>query len=213
MASYNTTIDFELAEIIAELELPVRKTQPLKPLKSGNNVYDLTLVKNNINKQRFVKGAVLNSSVLLKQFSGKPLVICFYSSAWQHHGLHYLKQWNVINREITRIGANLLVVSPDEGGQLLEQTIWDNSLYLNFYYDPENSIAQKFGIYSDEAPAWDKYPGIDVNVPLLAVYVVNSDNQIIFDYVDKDLKGPVSSPGLLEALRAEESPGHKRKSA
>lgn len=213
MAIYNRTIEFELAEIVAELELPARKTKPLKPLKSGNNVYDLVLLKDNINKQRFVKSAVVNSAGLLKQYHGKPMVVCFYSSAWQRHGVDYLRQLNAINREIAGLGANLLMVSPDEGGQLLEQTIWDNSLYLNFYHDPENNIAQKFGIYSDEDPAWNKYPGIDVNVPLLAVYILNPYNQIIFDYVDRDLEEPVPSLGILEALSAEVSISHKRKSA
>lgn len=213
MGACNKTIEFELAEIVAELELPARKIKPLKPLRSGNNVYDLVLLKDNINKQRFVKNVVVNSAVLLKQYHGKPLVVCFYSSAWQRHGIDYLRQLNAVNHEITRLGANLLVVSPDEGGQLLEQTIWDNSLYLNFYFDPENSIAQKFGVYSDEDPAWNKYPGIDVNVPLLAVYILNPYNQIIFDYVDRDLEEPVPSLGILEALSAEVSIGNKRKSA
>lgn len=213
MGTYNKTIEFELAEIIAELELPARQIKPLKPLKSGNNVYDLVLLKDNINKQRFVKSALVNSAALLKQYHGKPLVICFYSAAWQGHGIDYLKQLNAVNRELAKLGANLLVISPDEGGQFLEQTIWDNSLYLNFYYDPENIIAQKFGVYADEDPAWNKYPGIDVNVPLLAVYVLNPYNQIIFDYVDRDLDGPVPSLGILGALSAEVSIGHKRKSA
>ena len=213
MASYNKTIEFELAEIIAELELPERKIKSLKPLKSGGNVYDLVLLKDNINKQRFVKRAMANSSVLLKQFTGKPLVVCFYSSAWQRRGVDYLRQLNAVNRDITRLGANLLVVSPDEGGQLLEQIIWDNSLYLNFYHDPENIIARKFGIYSDEDPAWNKYPGVDVNVPLLAIYMLNPDNQIIFDHIDTNLEGPVLLSMLLDVLSAEVSVTHKRKSA
>ncbi len=209
--SNNTAIDFELSEIIAELEIPVRKIKPLKPLKAGNSIYDLILLKDNINKQRFLKSAVTNSSVLLKQFSGKPLVICFYSSQWQKHGVHYLNQLNAIHAEIKALGANLLVVSPDEGTQLLEQTIWDNSLSLNFYFDSDNAIARKFGIYSDEDPAWNNYPGIDVNVPLLAAYVLNADHQIVFDHIDRALEGADFSSGLLDVLGA--GVLQKRKSA
>jgi len=213
MALYNTTIDFELAEIVAELELPLRTVKPLKPLKHGDSLYDFTLQKGSINKQRFMKSATANGSVLFKQLPGKPLILFFYSAAWQERGVQYLKQLNSINCEIAKLGTNLLVVSPDEGGQLLEQTIWDNSLYLNFYADPANEIAQKFGIYSDDDPAWDKYPGIDINVPLLSVYVLNADNQIIFSHIDRDLESAVPSSEILDALHTEAALSQKRKSA
>jgi peroxiredoxin len=213
MALYNTIIDFELVEIVAELELPLRMVKPLKPLKAGDGLYDFNLQKENINKQRFVKSAAVNSSVLFKQLAGKPLILFFYSAAWQERGVQYLKQLNSINCEVAKLGANLLVVSPDEGGQMLEQTIWDNSLYLNFYSDPANEIARKFGVYSDDDPAWDKYPGIDINVPLLSVYALNADNQIIFSHIDRDLEGPVPSIEILDALHAEASLSQKRKSA
>jgi len=213
MALYDTIIDFELAEIVAELELPLRIVKPLKSLKSGDGLYDFNLQKDNINKQRFVKSAAVNSSVLFKQLAGKPLILFFYSAAWQERGVQYLTQLNSINCEIAKLGVNLLVVSPDEGGQLLEQTIWDNSLYLNFYSDQENILARKFGIYSDEDPAWDKYSGIDVNVPLLSVYMLNADNQIIFDHIDRDLEGPLPSSVILDAVNSEVSLSQKRKSA
>ena len=51
--SDKNTIDFDLSEIIAELELPVRKSKPLRPLISGDKIDDLVLEKTNFNKKNF----------------------------------------------------------------------------------------------------------------------------------------------------------------
>jgi peroxiredoxin len=206
-------IDFNILEIIAELEMPVRKFKPLRPLKSGNHISEFVIVKDNINKGKFLSGAETSSSVLLRQFSGKPIVTSFYSSAWGEQGLNHLKHLNFLQNEIKALGANLLIITPDGGNKYLEEIIWDNSLSLNFYFDSENVIAQQFGIYSDADPAWNKYAGIEVNVPLLATYVLDTGNQIIFDHIDKDLQRLVLADELLYALSTGNSYAQKRKSA
>ena len=84
---------------------------------------------------------------------------------------------------------------------------------LNFYFDPENAIAQKFGVYSDADPAWNKYAGIEENVPLLATYVLDTGNQVIFDHIDKDLQQLVLQDELLYVLSTGGCYAQKRKSA
>jgi peroxiredoxin len=193
---------FDLIEIIAELELPFKKYKALKPLKTGNHVNNIQLKKENINKHLFLSGSETHGSVLLRNLAGKPLVISFYSAQWQEHGLSHLQELNNLQNEIKALGANLLIVTPDAASKELEKTIWDNSLTLNFYFDADNAIAQKFKVYSEADPAWNKYPGIDVNVPLLATYVLDADNQVVFDHVDKSLQSPVLPGGILQAIHA-----------
>jgi peroxiredoxin len=193
------TIPFDLAEIIRELEIPDTKYIPLKPLENGSRVPDFVLKKENINHHHFLNAAQTNRSVLLRQIAGRPLVISFYSVEWKDYGLSHLKQLNVLQNEIRSLGGNLLIISPDADGSKLEEVIWDNSLNLNFYFDKDNVLAHQFGLYSEMAPAWNKYPGIELNVPLLATYVI-SNGDITYSYIDNQLQGPASSAEVLQAV-------------
>jgi peroxiredoxin len=191
---------FDYNELIAELEIPFKKRQSVKPLKTGNYVYDFILEKENINRQLAFKNGETHSSVVLRKLAGKPLVISFYSSQWQEYRLSHLKQLNRLQNEIKALGANILIITPDAMDQALTEIIWNHSLYLNFYYDQDNLIAKKFKVYSDQDPAWNRYPGIEVNIPLLATYILDTANQIIFDHVDQTLEEGVASDELFEVL-------------
>ena len=211
--SNNHTIEFELSEIITELELPPTNYKPLKPLRLGNYIENFRLVKDNLNPWRFLSGAVPGGSILLRQVTGKPLVLSFYSSQWREHGLWHLKHLNSLQNEINALGANLVIITPDEGNKYLEELIWNNSLSMNFYFDRGNGMAKKFGVYSDTDPAWNNYPGVEMNIPLLATYVLDTDYQVIFDHIDKDLQEPVSPDDLLYVLNPGSSYIYKRRSA
>ena len=202
MKIYNSNnIAFELSEIEAELEISYRKYTPLKPLETGDLVPHFLWNKGNINAGTFLKSHEKNASVLLRQIAGKPLVIGFYSSKWKNHGLEHLKYLNHLNNEIIAHGSNLLILSPDEPSAKLEEIIWDNSLQLDFYFDKDNEIAKKFGLFGDFDPAWNKYPGIEVNVPLLATYVIDQSNRVAFEHVDHKLQGPEFGNDLLQSIQ------------
>ncbi|MGZ3874044.1 MAG: redoxin domain-containing protein [Mucilaginibacter sp.] len=192
-------ISFDLTEIMRELEIPDTKYIPLKPLEIGCHVPDLVLKKEQINKHRFLSGAGAGRSVLLRQIAGRPLVISFYSAEWKAYGLNHLKYLNRLQKEIKALGGNLLIISSDEDAIKLEELIWDHSLELNFYFDQGNAIADQFGLYSEMDPAWNKYPGIEVNVPLLATYVI-SNGEVVYHYIDHQLQGPGLEKDLLEAV-------------
>jgi peroxiredoxin len=207
---HHHTIAFDYNELIAELDIPFKKNQPIKPLRSGNYLYDLVLKKENINRQHAFKGVENQGSVVFRNLAGKPLVISFYASQWQGYGLDHLKQLNRLQKEIKALGANILVITPDAMDKAMEELIWNNSLHLNFYYDKDNLIAEKLKVYSDNDPAWNRYPGIEVNIPLLATYILDATNQIIFDHVDQTLENEIPSQKLLDALYA--SPLYELKS-
>ena len=47
--------------------------------------------------------------------------------------------------------------------------VWDNSLSLSFYFDSAKEKSQtKFRIYAEDDPIWNKYSGVDINVPLIS---------------------------------------------
>ncbi|WP_428329357.1 redoxin domain-containing protein [Mucilaginibacter sp.] len=195
----SNSLTFDLTEIMLELEIPDNKYVPLKPLQKGNRIPDLVFKNEQINQHSFLNGAGISGAALLRQIAGKPLVICFYSLEWKEYGLAHLTFLNKLQSEIRAIGGNVLIICPDEQNNKLEELVWDNSLKLNFYFDKNNEIARQLELYSELDPAWNKYPGIEVNVPLLATYIV-SNGEILYSAIDQQLTGPAPSKELLQTV-------------
>lgn len=199
MLSVNNLPDFDLLELIPELELTYTKFEKLSPLKAGDSVHNFNLKGDYTRYQQFFNGAETHGLFSINQLLSKPLVISFYSSAWGEYGLSILKQLNNIQSDIKAHGGNLLIVNTEEREQL-EKLIWDNSLTLNFYQDEQHNLARLFKIYADNAPAWNTYPGIDVNVPLLSTYVLSAPKVVVYDYIDHALSGILPAREILTAV-------------
>lgn len=199
----STTINkypyFDLSEIIPDNDLSYKNYQALKPIKAGNSIPDFTLSAEFTRWRQFYNGAPNYGHGLIKQLINGPLVISFYSRHWNNYGLEQLKHLNAIQYEIKANGGNLLIINADNDDQL-EKLVWDNNLSLNFYHDKNNELAEKFRVYSDNDPAWNNYAGIDVNVPLLATYVIDTAKHIVFDHLDKSLSGYFNADGILTAV-------------
>jgi peroxiredoxin len=192
---------FDMSEIIPEPDLVFKPYQSLKPLKAGDRLPDFSLQKENVNWQQFFNGAEIHGPVLFNQLFNKPLVIGFYSSHWQQYGLELLNSLNAIQHEIKAGGGNLLIMSSEKKDRSLEKIIWDNNLSLSFYFDSDKEIAEKFGVYSQSDPIWNKFSGIDTNVPLLATYVISPIGQIEYDHIDSDFSKTYPSKAIISAVQ------------
>ncbi|HTK21350.1 MAG TPA: hypothetical protein VL442_17650, partial [Mucilaginibacter sp.] len=64
----------------------------------------------------------------------------------------------------------------------------------------DNKIAGRFRIYSEKDPTWNTYSGINVNIPLLAVYVIDTDRHIAYHYIDRDLEQNFRTDDLITAV-------------
>jgi peroxiredoxin len=192
---------FDMSEIIQEPDLVFKPYQSLQPVKAGDRLPDFSLQKENINWQQFFNGAEIHGPVLFNQLFNKPLVIGFYSSHWQQYGLELLNSLNTIQHEIKAGGGNLLIISSEKKDRSLEKIIWDNNLSLSFYFDSDKEIAEKFGVYSESDPIWNKFSGIDTNVPLLATYVISPTGQIEYDHIDSDFSRTYPSKAIISAVQ------------
>jgi len=212
LATTNKYPFFDLSEIIPELNFEFKSYKPLKPVKTGNYIPDFTL--NNLHEQwqQFYNGAETHGPVLLRQLLNKPLVISFYSQHWKEEGLDQLKQLNALQHEIRANGGNLLVIN-DEKGNGLQKLAWENSLSLNFYFDKNNHIAKKFRIYSESNPAWNRFSGIDANIALLATYVIDPSQRVIYDHIDEDFIKPFPAKEILSAVYESALTVNSKKSA
>jgi peroxiredoxin len=129
----------------------------------------------------------------------KPLVIAFYSSHWQAYGLDILKQLNAIQHEIKGYDANLLIIGTEKERKL-EKLAWDNGLSLSFYFDTQKEVAERFGVYSENDPVWNRISGIDTNAPLLATYVISTSGKIVYDHIDWNFSEVFPSKEILAAV-------------
>ena len=203
---------FELSEIIPELNFEFKSYKALSPVKAGNYIPDFTLNAVYEHWQQFYNGAETHGPVLLRHLLNKPLVISFYSHHWKEAGLNQLKQLNNLQHEIRANGGNLLIVN-DEKDNGLQRVAWENSLSLSFYYDKNNEIAKKFRIYSEDNPAWNRFSGIDANVPLLATYIIDPSNQVVYDHVDPNFIDSFPAREIISAVYESALINNSRKSA
>lgn len=191
---------FDRSEIEPDQDLVFRSFQKSEPVRSGDVLPDFSLEKEQGRWQQFFNGAETHGPVLFNQLLNKPLVIGFYSYHWQQYGTDLLKQLNSLQNDITGNKASLLIIG-SEKDRKLEKLVWDNNLSLNFYYDTDKHIAEKFGIYSQHDPIWNKFSGIDTNVPLLATYVVSASGQIEYDHIDPDFSKTFPTGEIIFAVK------------
>jgi peroxiredoxin len=203
---------FELLEIVPEVDLTFKPYKALKPIHTGNYLPNFTLQSSYTRWQHFFNGVETHGAILLKQLLSKPLVISFYSPQWQQHGLAQLKQLNAIQSEIRANGGNLLIITSEKKSSL-EKLVWENNLSLNFYFDAQHEIAQNFRIYSDADPIWNKFSGIDTNVPLPATYVLDAARQVVYDDAGLDIERPLLTRDIVSAVYTASLAGNLKRSA
>lgn len=192
---------FDLSEIIPEPDFVFKPYEAANPLKAGDRMPDFMLDKDNARWQQFVNGAAVSGPVSLNRLLNKPLVIAFYSRHWQAYGTDLLKQLNDVQDEIREQGGNLLIIS-DEKERSLEKIAHENKLSLSFYFDGDKEIAETFRIYNENDPIWNKFSGIDANVPMLAAYVVSPSGQIEYDYIEENFEGRFPAGKLIAAVQS-----------
>ncbi|MGZ3945550.1 MAG: redoxin domain-containing protein [Mucilaginibacter sp.] len=205
LAVYNSLKypQFDSLELEPEVEFTFNARHALKPIKKGDTAPDFIFEKDNTRWQQFYNGVETHGPVLLNKLLNKTLVLAFYSSSWQDHGFNLLEQLNTIHGEIKENDANLLVISAEKERKL-EKIAWDNSLSMNFYIDNTNDIAERFGIYSELDPVWNRFSGIDTNVPLLATYVIAAYGRVLYDHIEWDFSGGFPSNEIIASVRQQE---------
>ena len=199
MTTENKYPYFELLEITPDFDIDYKVYQLLKPLNEGNVVPAFNLDIEYNKWKRYFNGAEVHGPVMINQFLNKPLVIAFYSKEWQKFGLEQLSQLNSIQNEIKINGGNLLIITPDHEEDL-NKIAWENNLSLNFYVDIENSLAERFGVFSETNPTWNNFSGIDNNVPLLATYVIDAQHQILYNFIEQKSVGTLKSKEVISAV-------------
>ncbi|GAA4314875.1 hypothetical protein GCM10023149_11220 [Mucilaginibacter gynuensis] len=168
------------------------------PVREGHFV-SFNLLNDLSRWQHFYNGAEIRGPFITKNLFARPLVIAFYSNYWGKGSLEQLKHFNEIQHEIKAYGGNLLVIA-DERDIKLEKLAWEHSLSLNFYFDTDGGMAEKFRVYPGGTTAWNRLSVIDPHIHLPAVYVLNAARQVVYHHIDHDLQGNYPEKDIINAV-------------
>jgi len=203
---------FDSLEILLENDFAFKPYKPLIPVKAGNFVPDFTFSKEFGRWQQYTNGADSHGLIPFSKLKSKPVVIAFYSQHWGQHGINQLLALNELQHEVKAIGGQLIVISPEKE-TLLNKLAWEHNLSLTFYFDLNNEIARQFRVYDEASPVWNRFSGVDENVPLLATYVLNASKNILYDHIDYDFESPFVADDILAAVYEASHFAADRKSA
>lgn len=184
------------AELIAET------AEKVTPLMNGQNIPHTTL--------KDVEG----NTVSLKQIvSQKPTVIVFYRGGWCPYCSNQLAGLREIEEKVLKLGYQLVAISPDSPERLQAQKV-ENDYKITLLSDANFDVTSQFGIgfFLPEKTA-DKYRdklGVEfvaldgtskVALPVPAVYVVDKEGMVHFNYVNPNFRVRLSPELLYQATK------------
>jgi peroxiredoxin len=191
---------FDLLEITPELTYTPQKYEKLTPVKAGQVLHEL-LDHQPSQLVNALSGAHgLQQGSVSVPYLNKILVVYFYSKQWGNVSLEHLKQLNAIRNEVKYHDGNLIVIDSDGPASSLQQLLWNNNLSLPVYADYGHQIATQFGVYAENSPTWNRYAGIDENVPLPAAFVLNHFLKVVFDHCNEDISINLQANEILTAV-------------
>jgi peroxiredoxin len=150
---------------------------------------------------------------LRKLVSEKPTVLVFYRGGWCPFCNRHLQSLAGIEEDLSRAGAQLLAISPDQPGKLKETPGREN-LHYRLLSDSDASAATSFGIaFKVDDATVEKYKGYGIDLsaasgkehhllPHPAVFVADKSGKIRFAYFNPDYKVRLEPEKILEAARA-----------
>lgn len=190
---------FDLLETAPELIYNPQTYEKLKPLKSGDHV--LELLDQSSQAVNTLSGAHgLNQGGVSAPYLNKTLAVYFYSRHWGNISLAHLKQLNAIRNEVKYHDGNLIVIDSSGPDSTLQQILWTNNLSLPIYQDHDHKIAGLFGVYAENSPIWNRYAGIDENIPLPAAFVVDHFLKVVFDHSNEEISTHLQADHIVAAV-------------
>jgi len=178
-----------------------RSAEEICPILIGDSVPELML--------RTVDGKLFNLNEAIRN---KPTVLIFYRGGWCPYCSKHLGQLQAIETEIIKSGFQIIAISPDRPGKLIESIDKHKMNYL-LLADSNMAGAKAFGIAFklDEATIkkYDRF-GIDLvdasgekhySLPVPAVFVIGTDGIIKFGYVNPNYKVRLDANILLNVVK------------
>ncbi|TVQ70055.1 MAG: AhpC/TSA family protein [Balneolaceae bacterium] len=170
----------------------------VQPLLIGADAPDVTL--------RTVSG---ESVALRDMHPGTPLMVIFYRGGWCPFCNRHLAELAAMEQDIRDLGMEIVAISPDSPGQLAEG-LGDHEPAYTLLSDTDRSAARHFGIAFEvtdsgrvsalvERTGHTTTPEENYIFPVPAVFILDTDGVIRFQYVDPDYSRRISGAILMAA--------------
>lgn len=187
---------FAAVSTVANAQNAVAKTATdIAPLLIGEKIPNSTLKSSD------------NAAVSLSDLiSTKKTVLVFYRGGWCPYCNLHLAALAEAEKQILDLGYQIVAVSPDSP-ENLKITAEKDKVKYTLLSDANGALIKEFGI-AYEAP--ENYKSV-INVhsngmntsflPVPSVFVVNTNGDILFEYVSPDFKQRISAELLVSVLK------------
>ncbi len=165
------------------------------PLLIGEKVPDTEMIS-----------AANETTSLMKMVGKQPSVLLFYRGGWCPFCNAHLAEVGEITSEIKALGYQIIAVSPDSP-EALQNALEEQNLDYELYSDADGKLSQAMGL-AFKSP--ERYGSMLSNVsggknpgflPVPALFVLDTDGTILFQYISPDYKERIAAPLLLEVLK------------
>ena len=186
------------AAVITNISESAESVSPLLP---GLSVPEVTL-----------KDTQGQPVALKKLLSNKPTVLVVYRGGWCPYCSKQLKNIQNIEQQIAEMGLQIIAVSPDSPAKLAQSTI--SSPTYQLLSDDQLALAQAMGLafFLDDKTAkvyrnklGVNFVGLDgeqkVALPVPAVFVLDTQGMVHFQYANPNYRVRLSEPLLLAAAK------------
>ncbi len=178
------------------LNLP-KSPQDISPLIIGKNIPDMMLSD--------IYGNAVN---LKKIISEKPTILFFYRGIWCMYCNQQISQLREINQLLSEMGYQVIAVSSDKLSKNIEM-IQKYEVEFPILSDSTLSGAKSLGIaydaseiYKDMLLVLEENSGTNHHIlPVPAVFILNQEGTIIFEYINPDFKIRISPELLISAAK------------
>lgn len=143
----------------------------------------------------------------------KPTMLIFYRGGWCPYCSRHMVELQQIESEILEIGYQIIAISVDKP-EILKETLMKNELSYTLLSDSPADALKAFGVayrvddktvtrYKSVGIDFEKNTGYDHNIlPAPAVFILDQEGTVKFQYVNPDYKQRINGDVLLAAAKA-----------
>ncbi|MFO8001747.1 MAG: peroxiredoxin-like family protein [Marinilabilia sp.] len=176
-------------------QLP-QKAEDISPLLFGETIPDVALTATDGTQHQ-----------LYSVIKEKPTVLLFYRGGWCPYCNQHLAEIQDVEDEVTQLGYQIVGISPDSP-ENLQNTDEEKELNYRLFSDGEGKLSKAVGIayqgpekYGDMLKKSSDGLNDEGFLPVPAVFVVDDQGVIHFEYINPDYTTRLSGELLLAVLK------------
>lgn len=175
-------------------QLPVIP-EDISPLLVGEKIPSVSV--------QTVSGETINSESFYSK--GKSILI-FYRGGWCPYCNTQMSQLQLIEKDLVNLGYTIYAISPDSPDKMKE-SVEKIKMTYTLISDKTGTLSRALGIAFKSPEHYEKrleaIQGVDaeLHLPVPSVFIVNTNGEILFEYINPNYKVRMSSDLLLAAAK------------